>query len=43
LQADGFRALEEEAKVEFQIELKDGKSRAAIVTGPDGEKLKRGF
>ena len=44
IQADGFRALEDGSPVEFQVEVVDGgKTRAAQVTGPGGEKLKRGF
>jgi CspA family cold shock protein len=43
IQAEGFRALEDGASVEFQVQVVDGKTCAAQVTGPGGEKLKRGF
>jgi len=43
IQAEGFRALEDEQAVEFQVEEVDGKTRAQQVTGPGGEELKRGF
>jgi CspA family cold shock protein len=45
LQAEGFRALEDGASVEFQIKTdeKTGRTVAAKVTGPDGQPLPRGF
>jgi cold shock CspA family protein len=45
LQAEGFRALEDGASVEFQLDTagKGGRTTAVKVTGPQGEPLKRGF
>ena len=43
LQAEGFRSLDDGASVEFQIEVAEGREKAASVTSAGGKPLKRGF